>query len=427
MKQILALAGKDLRLLLRDKAGAFFVFFFPLLFAIFFGLIFSGAGDEQSSIPIALVDEDSSAGSAKFIEKLNKAAELEVLPTTRSQAISLVRSGKRAAYVVLTKGFGPASDRMFWGDAAKIELGLDPSRKAEAGMLEGVLTRYFMEGFQANFTDRGKMRGHLQESIAAMNTAPDSERAYWSPLANSLKMMDDFFAQPTVSGDSGQSGEESSGWQPLKVEVSDVSVKRVGPKNPFDVTFPQSVIWGLIGCAAAFGISLVVERSKGTLVRLRMAPLSRRQVLTGKAVACFVSNLGVSLLMIALAIAAFNVRPYSLPWLALAIVCCSLCFTGIMMLLSVMGRTEASASGIGWAVLLVMSMIGGGMIPIFFMPPWMRLVGSFSPVKWAIITLEGAVWRGFSPVTMLAHCALLLGIGTVFFAIGATIFTRRGD
>jgi len=40
MRETIAIALKDLRLLLRDKAGFFFVFFFPLLIAIFFGTVF---------------------------------------------------------------------------------------------------------------------------------------------------------------------------------------------------------------------------------------------------------------------------------------------------------------------------------------------------------------------------------------------------
>jgi ABC-2 type transport system permease protein len=427
MKEMLALAGKDLRLLLRDKAGSCFVFFFPLLFAIFFGVIFSGAGEGSSSISIALVDEDNTTGSIKFDSTLAKATELQVRFTTREEGVNLVRGGKRAAYIVLTQGFGAASERMFWGDPAKVEIGLDPSRQAEAGMLQGVLMRYFMEGFGANFTDRTKMTSHLKESVEAMNSAPEKERAYWSPLSKSLQQMQEFFAQPDLAGDTATGSGGFKGWEPLKVEVSDVAVKKEGPKNYFEVTFPQAILWGLIGCAASFGIALVVERTRGTLVRLRMAPISRRTILAGKALACFTANVAVSVLLIAVAMLIFKVRPYSLPLLGLALLSSSLCFTGIMMLLSVLGKTEAAASGVGWAMLMVMAMLGGGMVPMFIMPSWMRFVGNFSPAKWVIVTIEGAVWRGFSAPSMLWHCAVLAAIGLAFFVLGATVFTRRTE
>ena len=43
MRSLLTLAGKDLRLLVRDRAGLFWVLFFPLIMAIFFGSIFGPA------------------------------------------------------------------------------------------------------------------------------------------------------------------------------------------------------------------------------------------------------------------------------------------------------------------------------------------------------------------------------------------------
>ncbi|MGI8782732.1 MAG: ABC transporter permease [Acidobacteriota bacterium] len=73
MRAIFAMAGKDLRLLIRDKAGFFFTFIFPLLFAMFFGAIFSGSGGGMARIKLVVVDEDASAGSKAFVSKLLQA------------------------------------------------------------------------------------------------------------------------------------------------------------------------------------------------------------------------------------------------------------------------------------------------------------------------------------------------------------------
>ena len=72
-------------------------------------------------------------------------------------------------------------------------------------------------------------------------------------------------------------------------------------------------MWGIIGCVMSFAISLVSERVHGTFVRLQMAPLTRAQVLGGKALACF---LAISILQIAIftmGAVVFGVRPASLP------------------------------------------------------------------------------------------------------------------
>jgi ABC-2 type transport system permease protein len=106
-------------------------------------------------------------------------------------------------------------------------------------------------------------------------------------------------------------------------------------------------------------------------------------------------------------------------------ICVILCFVGIMMFVCTLGKTEQSVGAAGWAIMMVMAMLGGGMMPLVFMPKWMQTVGTISPVRWGIYALEGAIWRHFSFTEMLMPCGVLLVIGAVFFAVGATILGRR--
>jgi ABC-2 type transport system permease protein len=89
-----------------------------------------------------------------------------------------------------------------------------------------------------------------------------------------------------------------------------------------------------------------------------------------------------------------------------------------MMMIAGMGRTEQAAAGAGWAMLMPMTMFGGGMMPQFVMPSWMQTIGNLSPVKWAILGLEGAVWRGFTFSEMLLPSTILLAFGAICFAVG---------
>ena len=71
------------------------------------------------------------------------------------------------------------------------------------------------------------------------------------------------------------------------------------------------------------------------------------------------------------------------------------------------------------------TMIGGGMIPLAFMPAWMQTVSNISPVKWGILALEGAVWRDFTLIEMFLPCGILLGIGAMAFAVGVKLLSRE--
>jgi ABC-2 type transport system permease protein len=320
------------------------------------------------------------------------------------------------AYVVLPSGFGAASARPFGGAGARVELGVDPSRRAEAAMLEGVLAQQAAASLQKTMGDRAASRKMIRESLDALRLAPpgSSSRADTERFLGEL----DRFLEKAPAG-SGSGG----AFQPLTVDETSVTVEGRGrPRNSFEFTFPQGILWGIMACAANFGIGLVVERTSGTLQRLFATPLSRAQLLGGKALGCFAAILFVEGLLLAVGVAFFHVRPSSPLLLALPLVSAAVAFVGIMMLMAALGRTEQSASGAGWAVLLVMAMLGGGMVPLFVMPPWMLVASNVSPAKWAILGLEGALWRGFSPAEMALPCVILVGVGLVCFALGARAF-----
>src|SRR5262249_6870185 len=150
-----------------------------------------------------------------------------------------------------------------------------------------------------------------------------------------LPNLDKFLAEmPAQNEKDGAGGKTTTGmgsWEPVKIESKQLQVDpKVGPPNSYSISFPQGVIWGLLGCALSMGLTLVTERTKGTLVRLRMAPLPRWQVLGGKALACMALTVGVTVVLLLIAIP-FGVRPVSPVGVVLAIVCSGVCFTGIMM------------------------------------------------------------------------------------------------
>ena len=370
MRQIIALAKKDLRLMPRNKGGMFFTFAWPIVLMVLFGFAFGGnatSNGQQTKMRVAIIDEDNTEASKKFLGGLEGSFEMTAMPL--AEAESAVRLGRRAGYLVIKPGFGEAAKRVLSGPSKEVELGVDPARLAESGMIEGLLMKQAGADLLTRFTTRGP-------------------------------------------GDA--TGEA---WQPIKVTKKAVARDRRGPENAFDVTFPQGIVWGLIGCVMTFGVSLVTERTHGTLVRLRMAPLSRAQILGGKALACFITIMLVEVILLTVAVG-FGVRPSSMGILILGGVSSAICFVGFMMLIASLGKTEQTASGAGWAILMPMSMLGGAMVPQFVMPQWMQTVGTISPIKWVVLAIEGGMWRQFTLGEMVMPCAILISVGVACFAAG---------
>ncbi len=416
MRVILALACKDLKILCRLKAGLFFTLGWPLLVAVFFGLIFS-SGSGSGKLRVALVDEDRTAASQRYSSRLEKQENIEVRATSRDEALSLVRQGKRVAALIIPPGFGQAAERMFYGDPPQIQVWIDPSRKAETAMLEGLLFKLAAEDMQRVFADRSVSTEMVRRALENVEDMPPDNGGEQQQTRRFLQELDIYLNRPT----GGETGTPGASWQPLKVESREVTIQRKGPKNSFEVTFPQGVLWGIIGCVMSFGVGIVAERTHGTLPRLQMSTLTQTHLLAGKALACFLAIAAIEIVLFLLGRVFFGVRPSSLLLLGLAGFATAVGFVGIMMLASTFGKTEQSVAGVGWAVMMPIAMLGGGMMPLFIMPGWMVAASNYSPAKWAILALEGALWRGFTLQEMLLPCGVLLLIGSLCFALGTRI------
>ncbi len=451
MNAILAIAIKDIRLLLRDRMGFFFAFGFPIMTAIFFGSIFGGSGGggkdsgDSGKIDLLLVDEDQTDGSRAFAKTLSDASELKVtISPSRDQASAEVRKGNNTAFVALPKGFGASRDSMFFGGGTTIVLGVDPAKRAESGMLEGVLTKYGFMQLQQGFQDPEVMRKQVRTSLDRLKNSDGMTGAQKQTFEKFFGDLDQFLvdvprnskpdtdasAPVKAASSSTDTASAPGGFQPIRIEKADVikpkSTAAAGapssPPNNYSWTFPQGMIWGFLGCSMSFAVAMVLERTRGTLLRLRVSPLSPMQILAGKALACFLMTQVVAILLMLIAYFAFDVRPTSIPTLAIAIICTGICFVGLMMMLSVFSKSERAAAGLGWGVMLIFSMIGGGMIPLFILKGWMHTLSIISPIRWSILALEGGIWRQMTPMEMLPACTVLTSIGVVGFIIGAIVF-----
>lgn len=421
MRPIVAMAAKDIHILFRDKLGFFFTAFFPLMMAIFFGAMFAGLSRGPANIPVALVDEDRTAGSERFVARLGAAEGIALEELPREQALDQVRRGQTAVMVALSPGFGAALDNPFV-NTPQVEMTVDPTQFAAAGMLRGIMLEAAGSELQEMMTDPSRMAAANdanRQAIIAFTPASPARDDFLNFLDLSgrvSELIDELgLNNPTTDAATGGFG------PPLEIEQTQVQAEaeQRGPTNSYATSFAQAMLWTLIGGSVSFSMSIAIERSRGTLMRLLVSPITTRHLLAAKGLACLVTILFTSSALITLGITVFDVTPTSYPLLALALLCGSICFCGIMMVLSVIGRTEQAAAGIGWGLSLPLSMLGGGMVPLFLMPEWMQRLANISPMKWTLMAYEGAIWRGFTLTEMLLPCAVLVTIGVVAFSIGA--------
>jgi ABC-2 type transport system permease protein len=422
---MLILTLKDLLLLWRNKAALFWVIVFPLAFGLFYGAILSGHFGPRAKISIALIDEDKSALSKALAQKLSDHASLRLVetqakgqPHDRASAIQSVRRSDLAAYLLLGPGFGE-SLRSFGQDGTKIELGVDPSRQVMAGFLQGIVMEATLAIFTEQFTDPAEMRTWLEIGRKQIEQSPDLREAQKKTLLEFFPMLEGFAPKLLAAKISGETGALGA----LKANVVPVTFE-AEPRSAFEITFPCSILWAVLACMMTFAMSIVIEQKQGTLLRLRVAPMGKMHILAGKGLACFLSCTGAAGILLLLGVTCLEVRVSSWPGLLLGIAATAVCFSGLMMLLAVLGRTEQGVGGSALAIMLILATLGGALLPLIAMPEWLLAMSHFSPVKWAILALEGAIWRGFNLAEMLLPLSILLSVGVLSFALGARILSR---
>lgn len=445
MRPVLAIALKDLKLLLRDRVATFFTFVFPLLVALFFGFVFGSP--TRQPLKVGVWNGSSGPAAAAFVEAIRRDGSFEVVPAaTPEEGEQQVRKRVTAGFVAIPADFDQRADQMLTGNGPTLELTTDPTRNAEVGLLEGKL---YQLAFQTMFTRMGdpkQMQPMIDQAVKAMESAnlPMAEQLTMRTALGTVKrwMQQQQDAADrkakdaaAAAGDGAVAGDGASaaaapnpleGWSPVRIESHTIEVRRSGPANMFAVSFLQGLAWALFGAVLSFSSSMADEQERGTLLRLMASPLRPIQVLLGKAGACFVTCAACELMLVGIGTAWFGLVVTSWPFLLLATAITSFAFTGVMMALASVFRTQSGAQGAARAILLVLAMIGGGTIPLMFMPPIVQTASGISPFKWAVMAAEGATWRGWALEDMLLPLGVLAAIGTVGAVVSVVFSGRRG-
>ena len=422
MRAVVFLALKDLRLLLRDRSAAFFAFAFPLAIAVFFGYVFGSTTAEP--MHVAVFVERPSPASDALVRALGEDAGVRTEPAaTREEGERSVRAGTSAAMLVVPAGYAEGIDDLFAGGGARIGLVVDPSRRAEGAMLVGKVHEIAFRTVFSSLSDPAQL-GRVLDRAEARLEKSDLSLADRIGIRTALSRAREMAAKRARDRDAGSDAGAIAGWQPVAVDVAELAMRPGVPANSFAISFTQGIAWALFGAVSAFGAGFAEERDRGTLVRLLVSPLGRGRILLGKALGCFAACVATESMLLAVGIAVFGVHVSSWPLLAVAIAATAFCFAGTMVLVAAGFRTQGGAQGAGRAVLLMLAMIGGGSVPLVFMPPALRVVSNVSPFKWAVVAAEGATWRAWGADDMWLPVAVLVAIGVAGLVAGAALLRR---
>jgi len=206
---------------------------------------------------------------------------------------------------------------------------------------------------------------------------------------------------------------ERSGAAANRAVYADPGAKR------YQILVPQFTVMFAFFLVLTVGWLFVAERTHGTLVRLRAAPLSRGHVLLGKLLPCLLVSLVQGVVLLLAGRLVFGMSWGAEPWLLLPVVACtSAAAVGLAMLVASAAKTETQVAVYGTLLVLVLGGASGSLMPRELMPEAMKRASQVTPHAWALDAYSQLLGSPTPDVgVVLTACAVLLAFGAAFLAL----------
>lgn len=399
MIRVVQIMVKELTVVVRDRTALLLMFGLPLSLTLVIAFAF-GTGDDGgttlSDIPLVVINNDGGdLGQALmdvyFSDDLADLLEPE-LGTDAATALARLDSDEIAAVVVIPDGLSERLSAAGFGPEgaappAEILVTGNPVRPVSSGIVSAVTEQFA----QTVNTGSVGVAVTFQQLIATGRLSPAEAQTGGAVLGEAI-----------VTG-------------MVDAQLLTLEKRAAEGENPFTGGFnwlafaaPSMALLGLMFSMTGSARSILVERQEGTLARLRTAPISPVQIVTGKALGTFVTGLLQMAILVAVTWVALQVVWGDLLSVMVFTTLVVAAIASLGMLVAAFATSAAQANAMGTAVVLILSAVSGTFIPRSQFPVWLQQVSKVGPVAWAL--------DGFDK---LAQGATLVDLGPEMLALGA--------
>jgi ABC-2 type transport system permease protein len=392
--------------LLRDRAALAMGFALPVAFFLVFAAIFAGASGQHLRLKLAFADEVGSEASARLLRALARSPALDpvsLTPLPTARVHELVRSGAADAGLVVRAEAAPLGELGGLG-APPLLLLTDPTRAVASRVVEGLAQEAYFNALPD--VALGGVVGLIESQLVELTP---EQRALLSDEIAALR------EQALAAEARGETGGGASFAE--LVEAREVTQPRQGSDHVAYYAGAVAILF-LLFSAVHGALSVLEERDSGVLDRVLAGPAGSAALIDGKFL--FLVALGfvqVSVIFVVAWLLHGLDFPGRLGRASAVSLAAAAAAAGLALALTTSCRTRRQAQTLANMAILIVSAVGGSMVPRFFMPPWMRDLGWLTPNTWALEAWTAVFWRD-APAGQLA---LPLGLLALTAAAGLGI------
>jgi ABC-2 type transport system permease protein len=388
MRGALLIARKDLLRSVRDRSAIAVAIVAPLLLAFILSSVLPD--EDDLGITYGYVNEDDGPLSQAFVTVVlggvaEDFARVKAMDS-RAAAVKAAEDDEIAAAFILEEGF---SDAVQSGMGASIEVVANP-----VSDIGGPIARALADGYVAELNAIGLS---IETYLAVSGEVPSQE------LIERIRIAAQALGPPAT-----------------------IANRTAGDREFDDNTFFAAgmAVFFLFFTTQMGAQSLLRERREGTLLRLAVAPVSRRSILAGKAL--FTYMLGVTSLVVLIVASGLLLGASWGDWLGVGLIVLTAVFAamGVQSVATTLAKTDEQAAGFGSIVAVTLGLLGGTFFPLSQAPGFVSNLSYVTPHAWIMRALGDLSGGAGTVADIIPSLVALIVFGVVMGSI-ALIRVRR--
>ena len=369
-QRIRNLIRKELIQLGRDWVLCAFIITLPALQLV---LLAHSTGSDIVGLDVIMVDRDRSAASRRIVESLGNREHLEIhsFHETVEEAEQFLEAGSAVLVVVIPEGFSEALGSR--ADESTIQLIVDGSNDLVADVALGAAKEALTE-FAA---DETRSLGGIPESVIDLRTT-----VRYNP-------------------------------------TFDIKLYTIPAQLGF-------IVYQVTLAVASVGLAR--ERELGTLEQLIVMPLTRLELMVGKAAPALIVGMINFFSMLAITVWGFGVPMRGSLWLLLGFTFLFVVAEiGYGVCISAVARTQQQAILLVFVLAMVDMSFSGYLVPTESLPQGLRLISRFVPLGHYLTVIRSVMLKSAGPGTLWPHAVAVFAVGIVVAGVAARSLSHHLD
>ena len=432
--KFLSIASKDIKELLRDRRGLFFILLFPMFFMLVFGFAFGGMGQSNTPHSIAVVNYDEGATVTYTNQTMNFGNNLtnvledvkyqnsdvhvfNVTKTTEQNADKLLKQRDVDAEVIIPRDFSKESVALITNTIQSSTASVQGSSQSSA---QSTVQSTQSAGTSTdNITAKVIIRGDT--GYMGFGTAQGILTGVFQGYKDDIVTE----VQNRIQG--------TPGAQPHQfIETEVEGMPGTETFTSFDFLAPGMIVFAILLLATSVAASLTREVNTGTLERLKMSKMKSFDLLFGSSIPWTLVAAAQVVILFAVAIAIGFHWQGSINSIVLAVVVGiigGISSIALGMIIASFAKNERQASNLGTLITVPMSFLVGA----FFQLPQVT-IGNFMgqtfqiydvlPWTHTLNALRSVLTYGSGWDAISYQVGMSVFLTAILFVIGVFLFSR---